>query len=64
MRYADQKLREEEARARRYLEAGSVAAVMQCCVGVLVGKALPVLLAECAPLIRAGETDRLNLMFR
>ncbi|XP_065169688.1 cullin-5 isoform X2 [Atheta coriaria] len=63
MRYADLKLREEEARAQRYLEAGSNA-VIQCCVKVLVGNSLPILLAECAPLIKAGETDRLQLMFR
>lgn len=64
MRYADNKLREEEARAQRYLEAGSSANVIQCCVKVLVGNNLPVLLAECAPLIKAGETERLQLMFR
>ncbi|KAJ8933631.1 hypothetical protein NQ314_013894 [Rhamnusium bicolor] len=63
MRYADAKLREEEARAQRYLEAGSNG-VIQCCVKVLVGNALSVLLAECAPLIKAGETERLQLMFR
>lgn len=63
MRYADSKLREEEARAQRYLEAGSNG-VIQCCVKVLVGNTLPVLLAECAPLIKAGETERLQLMFR
>lgn len=63
MRYADNKLREEEARAQRYLEAGSNR-VLQCCVKVLVGDTLPVLLAECAPLIKAGETERLQLMFR
>ena len=64
MRYADNKLREEEARAQRYLEAGSSNDVIQCCVKVLVGNTLPILLAECAPLIKAGETERLNLMFR
>ncbi|GJQ74661.1 hypothetical protein Trydic_g21514 [Trypoxylus dichotomus] len=63
MRYADNKLREEEARAQKYLEAGSNA-VIQCCVKVLVGNTLPILLAECAPLIKAGETERLQLMFR
>lgn len=63
MRYADCKLREEEARAQRYLEPGSNG-VIQCCVQVLVGNQLPVLLAECAPLIKAGETERLQLMFR
>jgi cullin-5 len=63
MRYADSKLREEEARAQRYLEAGSNG-VIQCCVKVLVSNTLSVLLAECAPLIKAGETERLQLMFR
>lgn len=64
MRYADQKLREEEARAQRYLEAVSNS-VIQCCVKVLVGNPLSVLLAECAPLlIKDGETDRLQLLFR
>ncbi|KAL1505275.1 hypothetical protein ABEB36_004874 [Hypothenemus hampei] len=63
MRYADAKLKEEEARAQRYLEAGSNN-VIQCCVKVLVGNPLSVLLAECTPLIKAGETERLNLMFR
>lgn len=63
MKYADTKLQEEEARAQKYLEAGSNG-VIQCCVKVLVGNALPVLLAECTPLIKAGETERLQLMFR
>lgn len=63
MRYADNKLHEEEVRAQRYLEAGSTR-VIQCCVKVLVGDTLSVLLAECAPLIKAGETERLQLMFR
>ncbi|KAB0802941.1 hypothetical protein PPYR_05127 [Photinus pyralis] len=63
MKYADNKLREEEGRAQRYLEAGSNG-VIQCCVKVLVGNALSAILAECAPLIRSGETDRLHLMFR
>lgn len=64
MRYADTKLREEEARAQRYLEPSSYAALATCCVSVLVGDTLPILLAESAPLIKAGETDRLQLMFR
>lgn len=63
MRYADSKLREEESRAQRYLEAGSNN-VIQCCVKVLVSDNLSVLLAECIPLIKAGETERLQLMFR
>lgn len=64
MRYADTKLREEEARAQRYLEPSSYAALASCCVSVLVGDTLPILLAESAPLIKAGEMDRLQLMFR
>lgn len=64
MRYADTKLREEELRAQRYLEPSSYAALASCCVAVLIGDTLPILLAECAPLIKAGETDRLQLMFR
>lgn len=64
MRYADSKLREEETRAQRYLEPSSYAALASACVTVLVGDTLPTLLAECAPLIKAGETDRLQLMFR
>uniref|UniRef100_A0A1L8DX62 Cullin-5 n=1 Tax=Nyssomyia neivai TaxID=330878 RepID=A0A1L8DX62_9DIPT len=64
MRYADTKLREEEARAKRYLEPSSFNALTQCCVSVLICDHLPTLLAECAPLIKAGETERLQLMFR
>lgn len=64
MRYADTKLREEEARAQRYLEPSSYAALTACCVSVLVGDTLPILLAECAPLIKTGDTERLQLMFR
>lgn len=64
MKYADCKLREEETRTQKYLEPGSNNGVIQCCVNVLVGNPLPIILAECAPLIRACETDRLQLMFR
>lgn len=64
MEYADAKLREEEARGERYLEPGSITALGQCCVTVLIGDHLPTLLAECAPLIEARETQRLQLMFR
>lgn len=64
MRYVDLKLREEEARAKRYLEPVSVQALTRTCVNVLIGDHLPTLNAECAPLIEAGETERLQLMFR
>lgn len=63
MKYADTKLREEEQRAQKYLEAGSTN-LIQCCVNVLIGNRLPILLAECAALIKSGETEKLNLMFR
>lgn len=64
MRYADAKLREEEARAERYLEQSSIDALKEACVSVLVSDQLPMLLAECTPLIKSGDTERLLLMFR
>lgn len=64
MRYADIKLREEEARAQRYLEPSSFDGLKAACVSVLVNDPLPTLLAECTPLIKSGDTDRLQLMFR
>ncbi|XP_073844788.1 cullin-5-like [Musca autumnalis] len=64
MKYADAKLREEEARAKRYLEPSSYAVLAQTCVKVLVGDHMNTIIAECAPLIKEYETDRLNLMFR
>lgn len=64
MRYADTKLREEEARAQRYLEPSSFDGLKAACVAVLVKDPLPTLLAECTPLIKSGDTDRLQLMFR
>lgn len=64
MRYADVKLREEEARAQRYLEPSSFDGLKAACVAVLVKDPLPTLLAECTPLIKSGDTDRLQLMFR
>jgi cullin 5 len=64
MRYADSKLREEETRAKRYLEPVSANALGECCVRVLIGDHMPPILAECRPLIEADETEKLNLMFR
>lgn len=64
MRYADAKLREEETRAQRYLEPSSFTCLTTACVSVLVKDNLPTLLAECTPLIKSGDTDRLQLMFR
>lgn len=64
MKYADTKLREEEARAKRYLESSSFLALAKCCVSVLIEDHLATLLSECPALINAGETERLHLMFR
>lgn len=64
MRYADVKLREEEARAKRYLETSSFNALAKCCVSVLIEDHLSTLLSECPSLIKCGETERLQLMFR
>lgn len=64
MRYADTKLREEEARAQRYLETISVSALSETLIFVLIKDHLTTLLAECNPLINLGETEKLNLMFR
>lgn len=67
MRYADGKLKEEEGRARRYLETGwgctSVSALTECCVNVLVTAFKETILQECAQMIRSNETERLRLMF-
>ncbi|CAG2254962.1 cullin-5-like [Mytilus edulis] len=67
MRYADSKLKEEEARARRYLETGwgcnSVATLTECCVTVLVTAFKETILKECAQMIKSNETERLRLMF-
>lgn len=64
MKYADTKLREEELRAKRYLETSSYTALAKCCVAVLIEDHLTTLLSECPALINAGETERLQLMFR
>uniref|UniRef100_T1IY43 Cullin-5 n=1 Tax=Strigamia maritima TaxID=126957 RepID=T1IY43_STRMM len=66
MRYADQKLREEEVRAQKYLESywGSVQALTESCVNVLVTAFKETILAECARMIKQNETEKLQLMFR
>ncbi|KAL8606036.1 Cullin-5 [Nucella lapillus] len=67
MKYADQKLKEEESRAKRYLETGygcpSVLALTETCVRVLVTDFKEAILHECAPMIKNKETERLRLMF-
>lgn len=66
MIWADQKLREEEHRAAKYLEAysGSVQALSECCVKCLITSFKEILLAECPDMIRNNETTKLNLLFR
>lgn len=64
MRYADTKLREEETRAKRYLEPSSYCDLIQTCVKALIGDHMNIIIAECAALIREYETEKLNLMFR
>ncbi|GAB1607667.1 cullin-5-like [Argonauta hians] len=67
MRFADAKLKEEECRAKRYLETGwccpSVSALIDCCVEVLVTAFKDTILNECAGMIKANETEKLRLMF-
>lgn len=64
MKYADAKLREEEVRAKRYLEPSSFNILTCRLVKVLIVDHLNSIIAECPALIRDYETDRLNLMFR
>ncbi|XP_077975041.1 cullin-5-like [Styela clava] len=63
MKYAHKKLREEEDRAERYLEATSVPILVKSVVSTLVEKFLMTILSECLPLIRQNNTEELNLMF-
>lgn len=66
MKYADAKLREEEQRAHKYLEScsGSVQNLTDSCVSVLVTAFKDTILAECSGMIRANETEKLQLMFK
>ncbi|KAH8243639.1 hypothetical protein KR032_009051, partial [Drosophila birchii] len=64
MKYADSKLREEEVRAKRYLEPSSFNILTYTLVKVLIVDHLNSIIAECPALIRDYETERLNLMFR
>lgn len=66
MIWADAKLREEEIRGAKYLEnyTGSLTALSDRCINVLVTSFKDIILAECAPMIQACQTENLNLMFR
>ena len=59
MRYADAKLREEEQRAQKYLEANndSIKLLSECCVKVLVANFKSAILVECPRMIQQQETE-------
>jgi len=67
MRYAKEKLKEEEQRATRYLETRkgctSVSSLTETCVKVLVTAFKETILAECPIMIKNNETTKLNMMF-
>lgn len=66
MKWASLKLKEEEARARRYLEtnAQSIRSISDCCIKILVANFREVILNECPALIEKNMTDELKLMFK
>ncbi|MCL4124963.1 UNVERIFIED_CONTAM: hypothetical protein GTU68_018983 [Idotea baltica] len=66
MKFADQKLREEEQRGEKYLESfsGSIKNLNDCCVEVLVTNFKDTILAECLQMIKNNETEKLQLMFK
>lgn len=64
MVWADQKLKEEEQRATKYLESSSFQALSETCVKVLVTSFKETILAECPSMIKNNETAKLNLMFQ
>lgn len=57
MIWADSKLREEEHRGSKYLEASSLAALKETCVRVLVTNHKDLILAECPSMISSNETE-------
>ncbi|KAI1719457.1 cullin family domain-containing protein [Ditylenchus destructor] len=67
MAYADEKLAEEEQRAKLYLDSsveGSTVKLIEKCVDVLVIEYQDQFLAEAPALIKANETERLKMMYR
>ncbi|KAI1720683.1 cullin family domain-containing protein [Ditylenchus destructor] len=67
MAYADEKLAEEEHRAKLYLDSSveeSAVKLIEKCVDVLVIEYQDQFLAEAPALIKASETDRLKMMYR
>ncbi|KAJ8679156.1 hypothetical protein QAD02_014943 [Eretmocerus hayati] len=66
MKYAESKLKEEELRAKKYLEpnSASVQLLMEQCVKVLVANFKTAILAECPRMIREHQTEKLRLMLK
>ncbi|XP_065226095.1 cullin-5 isoform X2 [Planococcus citri] len=65
MKYAENKLKEEELRAQKYLDAcGGSAQLLDCCVRVLVTAFKNTIIAECPQMIKNNDTEKLQLMFR
>ncbi|XP_058789635.1 cullin-5 [Phymastichus coffea] len=66
MKYAEQKLKEEELRAQKYLEpnSASVQLLMERCVKVLVAHFKSAILAECPRMIQQHQTEKLRLMLK
>ena len=67
MAWADAKLKEEEERAKKYLETSnectSMKRFMGVCVQVFVASFKDLMLAQAAEMIRDNETEKLALMF-
>lgn len=66
MRYAEEKLKEEELRAQKYLErrGNSVENLVRSCVNVLVNNFKSAIIAECPEMIRNNDTENLHLMYK
>ncbi|KFM65638.1 Cullin-5, partial [Stegodyphus mimosarum] len=64
MRYAEEKLTEEEQRAAKYLESHSVQSLTKSCVSVLVTAFNENILAECPPMVKNNEIEKLQLVFK
>ncbi|CAG7666144.1 unnamed protein product [Allacma fusca] len=65
MKYAHTKLKEEEVRAKKYLETTiSIQALMDSTVNVLVTLYKDQILCEAPGMIKRNETDKLQLMYK
>uniref|UniRef100_A0A914Y272 Cullin-5 n=1 Tax=Panagrolaimus superbus TaxID=310955 RepID=A0A914Y272_9BILA len=65
--YADKKLMEELDRASKYLERGNAdteATLLQKCLEVLYNNYEEQILAECVPLIKANDIEKLQMIYR